>query len=434
MPTSPNARPEPPPPAGLVIRRRGDWGAFRAAEPGTDDVFLLRPTGAGLRIERPAGFETVPWDDVAGVALTQVRLGPVSVPVARVLFASGPSLDLADVLAPGADELPMSLEAGGPPLYRVERFRMVVACIVASSGLSPRSRERFHRGGRGVPEPELTPRPRRTPRWLRPALAVASVVVLALLFPDVGFAGSLAIHAALFVHEGGHAVAMRLVRADVRSILFIPAFGAATVPEHPYRSRWDDVRVALAGPGTGVPLAAVTLLLCTGPPPRAVQWGLLAGVVYNLLNLLPLLPMDGGRVLVAVVAGLPSAVRTALVWTPPVAAAGMLVLLGGGTATLGGILLLVLTFLATPQALRRLGFDDWALALPAGTSALRVALRDVAWGTSGIARDDLDGGVPPAPMGFGRILVALGLYGFLVVVLGICTVTVWPLVPGVRGE
>lgn len=417
----------PPPPEGFVLRK-GDWGAFRAAEPGTDAVLLLRPLADGLRIERPGLFETIHWADVTGVAVTDVRIGVVRVPVARILFRHGPSLDLADVLAPGADELPMSLEAGGPPLLRVERLRMVVAAIVSASGLSPRSRDHFHRGGRGVPVPELAVRPRRLRPWMPPLLLVASVVILLVLVPRLSFWSVIAIHAALFVHECGHAIAMRLLRTPVRGIVFIPVFGAATFPEHPFRTRWDDVCIALAGPLTGVPIAATALWLFDSVPPEAVQWGLLVAVAYNLLNLLPFVPMDGGRVLVAAVSAAPRGIRIVLAWAPLVAGVGLLVLAGPGEISFGLAVILALAIAATRLALRRLDFHQWVLDVPLDPASMRASLRDLTWAFGGPAREDVDGGLPPTPMTAGQLLATIGLYVALVAALAVATAAVWPLI------
>jgi Zn-dependent protease len=420
-----------PPPAGLVLRR-GDWGAFRAAEPGTDAVLLLRPTSEGLRIERAGLFETVAWDDVVGVALTHVRLGAVAVPVARIQFRRGPSLDLADVLAPGSGDLPMAIEAGGPPLLRTERLRLVVAAVVAAAGLAPRSRDQFHRGGRGFPAPELVARPRRLPRWAPPLLLAASVAVLVLLFPALGWGGAIAVHVALLLHEAGHALAMHLTGTQVRSILFLPALGAATLTEHPYRSRWADVLVALAGPCTGIPIAALALALFDEPPPAAVRWGLVVAVAYNLLNLLPFVPLDGGRVLVAVLAGLPRVLRTVLTWVPLAVAVLLVLVIGPSAAGLGVLLLLGVGIVMTRLVVRRLDFHQWVLDVRIAPDALRAALRDVTWGFGNAARDDVDGGVPATPMAAGQAVIAMLLFAVVVAALAACTLALEGIVPEIH--
>ena len=422
------------PPKGGFVLRRGDWGAFRAAEPGTDQVLLLRPTRGGLRIERPGLFETVAWDDVVGVALTDVHVGTARVPVVRILFQRGPSLDLADVLAPGAADLPMCFEAGGAPLLRVERVRMVAAAVISAAGLAPRSREHFHRGGRGVPVPDLVARPPRLPPWAKPVLLVVSVVVLGWLVPALRWGGSIAVHVALYVHELGHALAMRSVGMEVRSIVFLPTLGAATLSEHPFRTRWDDVRVALAGPFTGIPIALLTLWLCDEPPPGPVQWGLVVSVVYGALNLIPLVPMDGGRVLLSVAAGLPRVVRSILTWAPLGIAIALLLIAGPGEITLTVAALLAFGIIVTRLALRRLDFHQWVLDERLDPSAMRSALRDLTWGFHSAARDDVDGGVPPTPLTRGQVAASIGLHVALATALLGCAYVLLPLVPQMAGS
>src|SRR5262245_40301416 len=96
---------------GQAVRRE-DLGAFRASLPGDPDLVALRPAAEGLVVERSAVREVVPWDAIAGVTLTYADAAPARVPAARVHFASGPPLDFADGLAPGAGGLPSSLEEG----------------------------------------------------------------------------------------------------------------------------------------------------------------------------------------------------------------------------------------------------------------------------------------------------------------------------------
>jgi Zn-dependent protease len=298
---------------------------------------------------------------------------------------------------------------------------MVVAAVISASGLSPTSRERFQRGGRGVPVPDLVRRPRRLPRWAPPALLAASVGVLLVLFPSLSLASVLAIHVALLVHEGGHALAMWLTRTQVRGVLFVPALGAATLAEHPFRTRWHDAIVAMSGPLTGVPLAIGTLWFCEGPPPEWVRWGLVVAVAYNLLNLLPFVPMDGGRVLVAIVAGLPRVVRLLFTWAPLAAAVGLLFLLGPEQTSIGAAAILAAGMLLTRLALRRLDFHQWVLDVPLSPASLRLALRDLTAGFGGPVREDVDGGVPATPMTGREVAATVLLYLALVLALAVST-------------
>lgn len=95
----------------------------------------------------------------------------------------------------------------------------------------------------------------------------------------------------LLVHELGHAIAMLVVGyRDVR-IFFIPFFGAAAAGRKQGVARWKQAIVLLAGPVPGVVAGGLFLIVDT-PVPRMVALQLL---VINGLNLLPLVPLDGGQ-------------------------------------------------------------------------------------------------------------------------------------------
>jgi Zn-dependent protease len=103
----------------------------------------------------------------------------------------------------------------------------------------------------------------------------------------------------LLVHEMGHVIQLRREGIEASAPMFIPFLGAVVAA----RSLGDDAaaeaRVGLAGPilgtiGTLVPLG---IWLATGEE----FWQALAyvGFFINLFNLLPVLPLDGGRAMAA---------------------------------------------------------------------------------------------------------------------------------------
>ncbi|MBN1770016.1 MAG: hypothetical protein JXB32_02050 [Deltaproteobacteria bacterium] len=130
-----------------------------------------------------------------------------------------------------------------------------------------------------------------------PALASAAVygVLLSWQF-------ALAIMVMLAFHEYGHVHAMRRAGLKVRGIYFIPLLGAAAVSEDTWRTRSEQARIALAGPLWGLGLTAVAALVdaATGFAYPAVGVVVAWWALLNLFNLLPVNPLDGGRVLAAV--------------------------------------------------------------------------------------------------------------------------------------
>ena len=133
---------------------------------------------------------------------------------------------------------------------------------------------------------------------------------LMLLFPlamaALGVRGDgAALLAALACHEASHLLAARLLRVGVGQLRLMP-FGGAIEMENPYAlSPGQLLGVAAAGP-----LGSLAALVCGAalahwgvlPPPMALSL-IRTNLVLMLFNLLPALPLDGGRMLVALLSG-----------------------------------------------------------------------------------------------------------------------------------
>jgi Zn-dependent protease len=103
----------------------------------------------------------------------------------------------------------------------------------------------------------------------------------------------------LLVHETGHALEARRQGLPVSAPVFIPFMGAAIILREMPHNAWREARMALAGPLVGSLGAAFCWGLAT-----AFHSDLLLALAYfgfflNLFNLLPIVPLDGGRVVAA---------------------------------------------------------------------------------------------------------------------------------------
>jgi Zn-dependent protease len=138
-------------------------------------------------------------------------------------------------------------------------------------------------------------------------LALASFAAYAFLFT---WQFAVIILGMLVIHEGGHLRCMKHYGMKTRGIYLIPLLGAAAVAEGNFPSRRAEATIALAGPLTGAVLAAGTGLLYfatrNGDFAAAAAWMAL----INLFNLLPVVPLDGGRVVKSITCSIGS--RTGL--------------------------------------------------------------------------------------------------------------------------
>jgi Zn-dependent protease len=103
----------------------------------------------------------------------------------------------------------------------------------------------------------------------------------------------------LFVHEMGHVIQLRRQGIPASAPMFIPFLGAVVTAKSLGDDATAEARVGLAGPVLGT-LGALALL------PVAITTGedfwyalVFTGLFLNLFNLLPVVPLDGGRAMAA---------------------------------------------------------------------------------------------------------------------------------------
>ena len=138
------------------------------------------------------------------------------------------------------------------------------------------------------------------------------------------------------LHEFGHILAARRYGVDTPAVILLPIGGVARMARMP-ETPGQEIVVALAGPAVNVVIAAALLLVLGGLPSLTeimapTVTGLAGRLLYAnlflvLFNLIPAFPMDGGRVLRALLS----------LWQGPVRSTRIAARLGQGFAVVFGL-------------------------------------------------------------------------------------------------
>ncbi|MCS1352472.1 site-2 protease family protein [Mechercharimyces sp. CAU 1602] len=126
---------------------------------------------------------------------------------------------------------------------------------------------------------------------------VVSVLAFSILLPW-SFAVGLVLM--IFIHEMGHVYAARLRGIAVSAPAFIPFLGALIMMREEPRDAEEEAFIALGGPLLGTVGAICCLLLAWLTGWTGLYTVAVIGFWINLFNLLPIHPLDGGRIVVAI--------------------------------------------------------------------------------------------------------------------------------------
>ncbi|MFL6157182.1 MAG: site-2 protease family protein [Marmoricola sp.] len=150
--------------------------------------------------------------------------------------------------------------------------------------------------------------------FVRASWAVIAVLIAVLLEPRVedvqpglgawkyvaGLAFAVLLYSSILLHEMSHALMAKRVGLEVRSIS-LQFLGGTTEIEGEPRTAGEEFKIAVVGPLTSLAVGLAGLALLTLDPDGLTRLAIegLAGanLVVGVLNLIPGLPLDGGRVL-----------------------------------------------------------------------------------------------------------------------------------------
>lgn len=116
----------------------------------------------------------------------------------------------------------------------------------------------------------------------------------------LGWAAAVGFVVLLFIHEMGHWFMMRAKGVPASAPVFIPFLGAVIGMRGMPRSVKDEAEIGIAGPIAGT--AGAFACLGLGALYGGRLWPMLGaiGLFLNLFNLLPVSPLDGGRIVAAI--------------------------------------------------------------------------------------------------------------------------------------
>jgi Zn-dependent protease len=135
-------------------------------------------------------------------------------------------------------------------------------------------------------------------KLLKPAI-VAGSMLLSLVVYGFAFGWTFAVGliAMIFIHEMGHVVAMKMKGFPVKAPVFIPMLGAVIfAPRN--MTREQESFIGIGGPVLGTIGALIAWMVWFIHPDHPIVWLVMSyiGIFLNLFNMLPISPLDGGRI------------------------------------------------------------------------------------------------------------------------------------------
>lgn len=133
-------------------------------------------------------------------------------------------------------------------------------------------------------------------KFLKIPTLISMAIYLGLYGLIFGWKFAVAIVYLIFIHEMGHLYAAKKLKLPTTPAIFIPFLGAAIGMKEMPKNAKDEAFIAYMGPVFGLLafLPAIPIYYLTNEP----FWALIIflGGLLNLFNLIPITPLDGGRI------------------------------------------------------------------------------------------------------------------------------------------
>ena len=148
-----------------------------------------------------------------------------------------------------------------------------------------------------LPKPVLEEKKDKINIWVKSLGSLALYLALGYFFFSHRWVFLLIITAIIIFHELGHFTAMKIFKYNDLGIFFIPLLGAYVSGSKQEVSQKQSAIILLAGPVPGIVIGMFILIFLK--PYAFTQLWITANflIFLNLLNLLPIYPLDGGQLL-----------------------------------------------------------------------------------------------------------------------------------------
>ncbi len=148
-----------------------------------------------------------------------------------------------------------------------------------------------------LPKPELEEPKNRSNVWLRSLGSLAFFLVIGYFFFQRDWVLVIVLTAVVIFHEMGHFIAMKIYKYQDLGIFFIPMMGAYVSGKKQEVSQTQSAIILLAGPLPGIILGIILHYLSIQIESDFLEKTAWIMIFLNVLNLLPVYPLDGGQLL-----------------------------------------------------------------------------------------------------------------------------------------
>ena len=130
-------------------------------------------------------------------------------------------------------------------------------------------------------------------KFVKFALAGLTLATYSAIF---SFHFAIALIACLVVHEYGHVRAMKYFGLKTKGFYLLPFFGGMAVTDEKLNTRWQDVVISIMGPTFGMLLSLALWIAYLFTDNTYLAALANFNAFLNLINMIPVLPLDGGHI------------------------------------------------------------------------------------------------------------------------------------------